>query len=156
MSSETASPVPALRRDFPWHIVVFLAPAVIVYTLVMILPLAETLRLSFFNRTPGGPEFFVGLENFDRLFFDERWSGAVLERALEQSLLLSDPHAGAEPDRRGAGRHAVDGQPAGPHLLPHRHLHADHAVGGDHRLRLEADLEPDLGRLQLRCWVPSA
>ena len=53
----------------------FLAPAVIIYTLVMILPLAETLRLSFFNRTPGGPEFFVGLQNFNGLFFDERWSG---------------------------------------------------------------------------------
>ena len=72
MSTETAAPV--ARRDFPWHIVVFLAPAVIIYTLVMILPLAETLRLSFFNRTPGGPEFWVGLDNFRKLFFDERWS----------------------------------------------------------------------------------
>jgi raffinose/stachyose/melibiose transport system permease protein len=66
---------PAARREFPWHVVVFLAPAVIVYTLVMILPLAETLRMSFFNRTPGGPEFWVGLDNFRLLFFDERWSG---------------------------------------------------------------------------------
>ncbi len=66
---------PATRRDFPWHIIVFLAPAVIIYTLVMILPLAETLRLSFFNRTAGGPEFFVGLQNFSQLFFDERWAG---------------------------------------------------------------------------------
>jgi raffinose/stachyose/melibiose transport system permease protein len=80
MSIETASPTraeaaaPVARRDFPWHIVVFLAPAVIIYTLVMILPLAETLRLSFFNRTPGGPEFWVGLDNFRKLFFDERWS----------------------------------------------------------------------------------
>ena len=77
-----AEPAPAAasssatqRRPFPWHVVVFLAPAVIVYTLVMILPLAETLRLSFFNRAPGGPEIFTGLENFYRLFFDERWSG---------------------------------------------------------------------------------
>jgi raffinose/stachyose/melibiose transport system permease protein len=74
MSSETASPAPALRRQFPWHIVVFLAPAVIIYTAVMILPLVETLRLSFFNRTPGGPEFFVGWQNFQQLFFDPRWS----------------------------------------------------------------------------------
>ena len=72
MPTESATPV--VRRDFPWHIVVFLAPAVIVYTLVMILPLAETLRLSFFNRTPGGPEFWVGLDNFRKLFLDERWS----------------------------------------------------------------------------------
>lgn len=72
MPTESATSV--VRRDFPWHIVVFLAPAVIVYTLVMILPLAETLRLSFFNRTPGGPEFWVGLDNFRKLFLDERWS----------------------------------------------------------------------------------
>jgi raffinose/stachyose/melibiose transport system permease protein len=82
MSTEIASPAvvsaaapAAARRGFPWHVVVFLAPAVAVYTLVMILPLAETLRLSFFNRAPGGPEFFVGLQNFAMLFFDERWSG---------------------------------------------------------------------------------
>jgi raffinose/stachyose/melibiose transport system permease protein len=66
---------PRLRREFPWHIVVFLAPAVILYTLVMILPLAETLRLSFFNRSAGNPAFFVGLQNFTQLFFDEHWSG---------------------------------------------------------------------------------
>jgi len=71
----TATAPAAARREFPWHVVVFLAPAVIVYTLVMILPLAETLRLSFFNRAPGGPEIFVGLQNFAQLFFDERWSG---------------------------------------------------------------------------------
>ncbi|MGD9507841.1 MAG: carbohydrate ABC transporter permease [Geminicoccaceae bacterium] len=72
MPTETATPV--ARHEFPWHIVVFLAPAVLVYTLVMILPLAETLRLSFFNRAPGGPEFWVGLDNFRKLFLDERWS----------------------------------------------------------------------------------
>jgi raffinose/stachyose/melibiose transport system permease protein len=70
-----AEDAPAARRAFPWHVVVFLAPAVLVYTLVMILPLAETLRMSFFNRTPGGPEFWVGLDNFRLLFLDERWSG---------------------------------------------------------------------------------
>jgi raffinose/stachyose/melibiose transport system permease protein len=31
-----------------WHIGVFLAPAVLVYTAVMILPLFNTLRLSLF------------------------------------------------------------------------------------------------------------
>ena len=78
--NETTSPrlvpdaTPAVRRAFPWHIIVFLAPAVLIYTLVMIVPLAETLRLSFFNRTTGGPEFFVGLQNFAVLMFDERWS----------------------------------------------------------------------------------
>jgi raffinose/stachyose/melibiose transport system permease protein len=66
--------VPAARRGFPWHVIVFLAPAVIIYTAVMIVPLAETLRLSFFNRDVGGGEIFVGLQNFIQLFSDERWS----------------------------------------------------------------------------------
>lgn len=71
-ASEVAAPG---RRPFPWHVIVFLAPAVLIYTAVMILPLAETLRLSFFDREAGGPAFFVGFANFQELFFDERWSG---------------------------------------------------------------------------------
>ena len=80
LAEEIAAGAPAVtdetaRRGFPWHVIVFLAPAVIIYTAVMILPLAETLRLSFFNRDAAGGEIFVGLQNFSQLFFDERWSG---------------------------------------------------------------------------------
>jgi len=32
------------KKPFRWHVLVFLAPAVIVYTMIMILPLAETPR----------------------------------------------------------------------------------------------------------------
>lgn len=53
------------------HILVFLAPAVVIYTLVMILPLFGTLRLSLFR-----PEGFVGLANFQTLFGDPRWSAS--------------------------------------------------------------------------------
>jgi len=62
-----------LRRHRRWHIVVFLAPAVLVYTVIMIVPLADTLWLSLFQ-TSGGSTTFVGLENFRMLFFDDRWS----------------------------------------------------------------------------------
>ncbi|WP_284163337.1 sugar ABC transporter permease [Frigidibacter sp. SD6-1] len=57
------------------HIVVFLAPAVIVYTAVMIWPLFNTLRLALYV---GGPEgrHFAGLENFRTLFGDPRWSAS--------------------------------------------------------------------------------
>ena len=61
-------------RPFPWHIVVFLAPAVLVYTAVMIIPLAETLRLSLFQKSDAGLSYFVGLDNFRLLFLDARWS----------------------------------------------------------------------------------
>jgi raffinose/stachyose/melibiose transport system permease protein len=63
------------RRPIRWHIAVFLAPAVIVYTMIMIVPLADTLRLSLFRST-GGETAFVGLANFHVLFFDDRWSVA--------------------------------------------------------------------------------
>jgi len=63
----------APKRPFRWHIIVFLAPAVIVYSLVMILPLFGTLQLSLFNATDR-VRLFVGLDNFRTLFFDPRWS----------------------------------------------------------------------------------
>jgi raffinose/stachyose/melibiose transport system permease protein len=62
-----------LRRPVRWHIAVFLAPAVMIYTVVMIIPLAETLRLSFF-RAGENSQVFVGLGNFATLFLDQRWS----------------------------------------------------------------------------------
>jgi len=61
------------RRKFPTHIVVFLAPAVIIYTLFMIYPLLDSLRLSFFSSNSAGNEFFVGFQNYVTLFTDELW-----------------------------------------------------------------------------------
>jgi raffinose/stachyose/melibiose transport system permease protein len=43
---------PSTRKPFPVHILVFLAPAVIIYTLFMIYPLLDSLRLSFYTTTP--------------------------------------------------------------------------------------------------------
>ncbi|PRH85345.1 ABC transporter permease [Labrys okinawensis] len=63
------------RKAFRWHIPVFLAPAVIIYTLVMILPLVGTLQLSLF-RTADGASHFVGLDNFRTLFGDPRWASS--------------------------------------------------------------------------------
>ena len=61
------------RKPFPWHVAVFLAPAVLVYTAIMIIPLFATLNLSLFGRE-GGDRVFVGLDNFRTLFGDPRWS----------------------------------------------------------------------------------
>ena len=65
----------AARKPFRWHIVVFLAPAVLVYTAIMIIPLFGTLNLSLFNKGPDGVSF-VGLGNFETLFGDPRWSAS--------------------------------------------------------------------------------
>ena len=63
------------RRPRRWHIAVFLAPALLVYTAIMILPLVETLRLSLFRASADGAAF-VGLDNFRTLFLDPRWSAS--------------------------------------------------------------------------------
>ncbi|EJZ19551.1 sugar ABC transporter permease, partial [Rhizobium sp. Pop5] len=60
-------------RPVRWHIFVFMLPAVIVYSAVMVLPLIETLRLSLYN-TVDGQSAFVGLANFKVLFGDPRWA----------------------------------------------------------------------------------
>lgn len=63
------------RRPIRWHIPVFLAPAVLVYTTIMVVPLFGTLNLSLYN-LEGGNRVFVGLANFARLFGDPHWSHA--------------------------------------------------------------------------------
>ena len=65
----------ARRPAIRWHIAVFLAPAVLVYSAIMILPLFSTLNLSLFTATDSGTAF-VGLQNFRTLFGDPRWSSA--------------------------------------------------------------------------------
>lgn len=69
------------RRPFPIHILVFLAPAVIVYTMFMIYPLVDSLRLSLYAPDEMGQEVFVGLDNYQRLTSDPllkpRLEGAI-------------------------------------------------------------------------------
>jgi raffinose/stachyose/melibiose transport system permease protein len=57
------------------HVVVFLAPAVLVYSAVMILPLFQTLILAFYAEVEGA-RVFAGLQNFATLFGDPRWADA--------------------------------------------------------------------------------
>ncbi|MEC7963215.1 MAG: sugar ABC transporter permease, partial [Pseudomonadota bacterium] len=61
------------KRRFPWHIIVFLAPAVLVYTAVMIFPLFNTLRLALYSRVDQ-ERIYVGMQNFQTLFLDPIWS----------------------------------------------------------------------------------
>lgn len=64
---------PARRAGIRLHVLVFLAPAVLVYTAVMILPLFGTLQLSLFQDIDNS-RVFVGLDNFRRLLGDPRLS----------------------------------------------------------------------------------
>jgi raffinose/stachyose/melibiose transport system permease protein len=88
ISSEDSMQISARPRR--WHILVFLLPAFIVYSAVMILPLIETLRLSLFN-TVDGHSTFVGFANFQVLFGDERWA-ADFWRALKNNFVFFAIH----------------------------------------------------------------
>lgn len=64
----------ASRKPFPFHIVVFILPALLCYTIFMAFPLLDSLRLSFFEFSRDGSSTFVGFGNFQRLFNEEFWS----------------------------------------------------------------------------------
>lgn len=76
------------QKSFPTHIVVFLAPALFIYTLFMIWPLADSLRLSFESSETGA---FVGLANYQRLLTDPLWSERFWG-ALRNNLLFFVVH----------------------------------------------------------------
>ncbi|TNM66586.1 carbohydrate ABC transporter permease [Aliirhizobium smilacinae] len=84
---DTADPeIAPIKRPARWHILVFLAPAFLVYTAVMILPLIETLRLSLYNLVDN-QTVFVGLSNFITLFSDPRLA-ANFWNALWNNLIF--------------------------------------------------------------------
>jgi raffinose/stachyose/melibiose transport system permease protein len=63
-----------MKRRFPVHILVFLAPAVVLYTAFMIYPLLDSLRFSLFAPAEGGGLRFVGLGNYATLLTSPQWA----------------------------------------------------------------------------------
>jgi raffinose/stachyose/melibiose transport system permease protein len=59
-----------------WPALVFLAPALLVYTVFSAWPLADTLRLGLYATDETGGTAFAGLANFRTLLFGEQWFGA--------------------------------------------------------------------------------
>ncbi|MCV6600064.1 MAG: sugar ABC transporter permease [Cohaesibacter sp.] len=56
------------------HIWIFLAPAVLIYSIFMIYPLLDSIRLSFYDQSETGDLSFAGLVNYVALFGDPNWS----------------------------------------------------------------------------------
>lgn len=64
-------PAYAARRRRPWGpILVFLAPATVIYSVFMVFPLLDSLRRSFFDDDGN----FAGLDNYDTLFGNPTFS----------------------------------------------------------------------------------
>jgi len=62
------------RKPFPVHILVFLTPAVIIYSLFMVYPLIDSLRLSFYDSAGANQEIFVGIQNYINLFTNPNYA----------------------------------------------------------------------------------
>ncbi len=75
-------------KRFPTHIIVFLAPAVVIYGLFMIYPLLDSLRLGFFAQETRGVAQFVGFENYVTLMTDDAILQPRLLNALKNSLIF--------------------------------------------------------------------
>jgi raffinose/stachyose/melibiose transport system permease protein len=65
-----------MKQKSGWHVLVFLAPAVLIYTAFSAWPLLATLRLSLYGTDDTGAVSFASFANFHRLMFDDHWFGA--------------------------------------------------------------------------------
>ena len=79
------------QKPFPTHIIVFLAPAVLIYTAFMIYPLLDSLRLSLFANDGSGTLAFVGLSNYQRLLTEPLWAERFFG-ALKNNLVFFAIH----------------------------------------------------------------
>lgn len=71
-----------MKHSNGWHILVFLAPGVLIYTLFSAWPLIDTLRLGFYTSNDQGHLSFVGLSNYQTLLFNELRSEAFWNAML--------------------------------------------------------------------------
>lgn len=85
--------MPKSRRRllFPFHIIVFLAPAVLLYSLFMVIPLANSLRLSFFVIGDQNQLSYTGIQNYIKLFSDSNFA-PFFWRALRNNFVFFGVH----------------------------------------------------------------
>jgi len=88
---EVPMPKRKQRGIFPYHIVVFLAPAVLLYTVFMVVPLLNSLGLSFFDINKQNQTFFVGIQNYIKLFTDTNFA-PFFWRALRNNFVFFAIH----------------------------------------------------------------
>lgn len=77
---------------FPRYALVFLLPAIAVYTVFMVYPLFDSIRLSLMGG-PSGRELFVGFQNYSTLLtnpvYADRFWGALRQTVLFSAIHLS-------------------------------------------------------------------
>src|SRR5258708_20379740 len=73
------------------HIVVFLAPAALIYTLFSIYPLLDTIRYALYSQDETGVAHFVGLTNFIDLLTHPVWADQF-RNALVNNMIFFAIH----------------------------------------------------------------
>jgi raffinose/stachyose/melibiose transport system permease protein len=79
------------RLSFPTYIVVFLAPAILLYSIFMVVPLINSLRLSFFEIGNQNQLSFSGMQNYIKLFTDSNFA-PFFWRALRNNFVFFAVH----------------------------------------------------------------
>lgn len=78
------------RSPIRWYILVFLAPATLLYTIFAIYPIVESLRLSLFQDIEGA-RTYIGLANYAKLLTDPVWADQFWN-AFKNNLVLFAMH----------------------------------------------------------------
>ena len=65
-----------MKLGFSWRVLVFIAPALLIYATFSALPLIDTLRLGLYSADDTGLRSFTGLSNYQTILSDPQWSAS--------------------------------------------------------------------------------
>ncbi len=71
-----------MKQGFSWRVLVFIAPALLIYMVFSALPLLDTLRLGLYTADDTGQRTFTGLTNYITILSDPQWSTAFWNAML--------------------------------------------------------------------------
>jgi raffinose/stachyose/melibiose transport system permease protein len=80
-----------MKQGFSWHVLVFIAPALLIYAVFSALPLLDTLRLGLYSSDEFGVVTFSGLANYQTILGDPQWS-ATFGNAMLNNLKFFGIH----------------------------------------------------------------
>jgi raffinose/stachyose/melibiose transport system permease protein len=71
-----------MKQGFSWHVLVFIAPALLIYAVFSAFPLLDTLRLGLYSADEFGKVTFSGLANYQTILGDPQWSATFWNAML--------------------------------------------------------------------------
>jgi multiple sugar transport system permease protein len=83
-----------MRRSQTLAAALFLAPAVLVFAVYVLYPIAQSIRLSFYDWDGIAPKEFIGLANYRELFDDDTFYKALTNNVIWLGLFLLAPPLG--------------------------------------------------------------